>query len=238
MASRWWLAAGLLGCASEDPDPAFFGGGADAQVVLSDAAMRGTQVVDASMGGALDAALDAAPPARVEPGAEAGRLAGFTAAHNRARARVATDPPLSPLVWSTELARVAQAYADQLASTCLDTLAHSDVQARNGWGENLASFGVMGGSGLEPNGTAAGTVELWESELACYTFGPFQSGTNATCTAACERFGGCGHYTQLVWRTTQRVGCGVADCRQGGWRKSYWVCNYDPTGNFNGREPY
>ncbi|MET0287090.1 MAG: CAP domain-containing protein [Polyangiales bacterium] len=230
MRSRWWLAAALVGCASDEPDPAFFGGGADARVILADAATRDAQVADASMGMGMDAAVVA------EPGAEVGRLAGFTAAHNRARAKVSSEPPLAPLAWSNEIALVAQAYAEQLASTCLDTLTHSN--ARNGWGENLASFGVQGGTGLEPNGSAAGTVELWESELACYTFGPFQSGTNATCSAACERFGGCGHYTQLVWRSTQRVGCGVASCTAGGWRRSYWVCNYDPAGNYNGQEPY
>jgi pathogenesis-related protein 1 len=219
----------VVGCASEEPDPAFFAG-LDARVIVSDAAIEAEAAVrDATV------TMDAAP---AEPGAEVGRLAGFLAAHNAARARLVTDPPLPPLRWSSEVALVAQAYADKLASGCLDTLTHSDSSMRNRWGENLASYGIQGGSGLEPNGSAQGTVELWESELSCYTFGPFESGTNATCTSACERYGGCGHYTQLVWRTTERVGCGVADCREGNWRKSYWVCNYDPTGNFRGREPY
>jgi pathogenesis-related protein 1 len=231
MTSRgWWLVVALVGCASEDPDPTFFGGRGDAQVPPFDAGP--VPMAEA-------AARDAMPPVRdAGPGAEAGRLEGITAAHNAARSRVQASPPLPPLRWSKEVALVAQAYADQLASTCLDTLAHSEPASRNRWGENLASFGVMGGSGLESNGSATGTVELWESEDACYTYGPFASGTNATCSAECARYGGCGHYTQLIWRSTERVGCGVADCTLGSWRKTYWVCNYDPPGNFRGQLPY
>ncbi|HEX5656132.1 MAG TPA: CAP domain-containing protein [Polyangiales bacterium] len=218
MAARgqWWLVGVVAGCASAEPAPAFFAG-LDARVILSDAATPGEAAVRDAAG------MDAA--------AEPGRLDGFLAAHNGARARL----DLPPLAWSSEVALVAQAYADQLAAGCLDSLVHSDRSARNGWGENLASYGT---TGLGPNGSAEGTVELWESELGCYSYGPFESGTNATCSAACERYGGCGHYTQLVWRSTQRVGCGVADCREGAWRKSYWVCNYDPAGNVRGQLPY
>ncbi|HEY6878991.1 MAG TPA: CAP domain-containing protein, partial [Polyangiales bacterium] len=121
---------------------------------------------------------------------------------------------------------------------CLDTLMHSAPESRHHWGENLASYGIMGGTGREPNGSPAEVVALWESELGCYTFGPFASGTNETCSADCAKYGGCGHYTQLVWRATRRFGCGSADCMQGDWRKTYWVCNYDPPGNLRGQFPY
>jgi pathogenesis-related protein 1 len=233
-----WPAVLLLcaACASEDPAPGFFMGGLDAQVQpRSDASTLPAPLVDAARDGSM--AMEAAVLPS-EPGAEVGRLAGFTAAHNAARARVQTSPALPPLSWSNEIALVAQAYAEKLAAGCLDTLAHSEPEQRNHWGENLASYGITGGTGLEPNGSAEGTVQLWESELACYSYGLFATGTNATCTDACARYGGCGHYTQLVWRDTERVGCGVADCSAGGWRKSYWVCNYDPTGNYRGEFPY
>jgi hypothetical protein len=222
----------LVGCTSEEPEPSFYGS-MDARVAMSDAAI-GDADIDAQSDASRVEELDA----QVPPGSESGRLAGFTAAHNAARARLATEPPLGALSWSSEIALVAQAYADALAAGCADTLTHSQPADRNHWGENLASFGIMGGSGFEPNGSPERTVALWESELACYTYGPFEPGTNATCTDACAIYGGCGHYTQLVWRDTTRVGCGVADCRRGPWRKSYWVCNYDPTGNFLGEFPY
>jgi pathogenesis-related protein 1 len=226
------LASLCAACAVDEPPPRFYGGTMDAQV---DAMVASDAGADAAL---QDAAgpPDAAPP--ISPGAETGRLAGITALHNAARARVQASPALAPLRWSSEVALVAQAYAETLAARCLEGLPHSDASTRQSWGENLASFGISGGDGREPTGTAQSTVDLWASELDCYTFGPFQSGVNETCTAACERYGGCGHYTQMVWRATERLGCGVADCQSGTWRKSYWVCNYDPPGNYRGQLPY
>lgn len=40
-----------------------------------------------------------------------------------------------------------------------------------------------------------------------------------------------GHYTQVVWKNTQRVGC--AEARKG--REVYSVCNYFPAGNYVGQ---
>ncbi|CAG2060094.1 unnamed protein product [Timema podura] len=52
-----------------------------------------------------------------------------------------------------------------------------------------------------------------------------------------------GHYTQLVWASSHRVGCGFAKCHRGGARgKPFYnyVCNYCPIGNFRERlgRPY
>jgi hypothetical protein len=176
--------------------------------------------------------VDAGPSG---PNPEPGRLAGITAAHNAARARVPTAMPLPPLTWSTEIATVAQAYAEKLAASCSTTLVHSMPADRHNWGENLA---FMGASGSAPAGSAQQAVDLWESELMCYTFGAFQSGVNSTCTSACSQYGGCGHYTQVVWRKTLRVGCGVGECTSGSSKRAYWVCNYDPPGNYIGMQPY
>jgi pathogenesis-related protein 1 len=188
--------------------------------------------------GATDVSVprDVAPPPMQSGGdPEPGRLAGITAAHNAVRARVNSTTPLPPLEWGADIYAVAQAYAEKLAASCSTTLQHSSSQERNGWGENLA---MVGGFGSAPAGSAQQAVDLWESELDCYTFGAFQSGVNATCSNACSRYGGCGHYTQLVWRKTRRVGCGVAECTSGSTKRSYWVCNYDPPGNYIGQLPY
>lgn len=39
-----------------------------------------------------------------------------------------------------------------------------------------------------------------------------------------------GHYTQLVWSATHKVGCGFAQCRRPYIGKPYfsYVCNYCP----------
>ncbi len=48
----------------------------------------------------------------------------------------------------------------------------------------------------------------------------------------------CGHYTQIVWKNTERIGCGKATARRDGIFKVYWVCQYDPSGNYVGQRPY
>ncbi|KAI8427937.1 hypothetical protein MSG28_002265 [Choristoneura fumiferana] len=43
-----------------------------------------------------------------------------------------------------------------------------------------------------------------------------------------------GHYTQMVWATGHKVGCGVARCLGGPWGQFYnYVCHYCPGGNIN-----
>ncbi|MCA9606032.1 MAG: hypothetical protein KC619_10580 [Myxococcales bacterium] len=151
-------------------------------------------------------------------GNEPGRLAGITAAHNAVRARVGATPALPPLTWSPDLAAHAQRWADRLAANGCG-LQHSG----DAYGENLAGYG-----GIEASPDRV--VEGWASEQRCYTFGPFQRGDR--CEGNC---GACGHYTQVVWRGTRRVGCGVATCDGG---REVWVCKYDPPGNMIGERPY
>jgi uncharacterized protein YkwD len=141
-------------------------------------------------------------------------LLGLTAAHNQARATVvpAAATPLPPLQWSASLAATAQAWADRCA------FVHSGGSS----GENL--YADTG------QGSAGAVVADWVSERAAYDF------SSNTCS------GVCGHYTQVVWARSLRLGCGVTHCTSGSpfgsgaW--NLWVCNYDPPGNFIGQRPY
>ncbi|CBI25105.3 unnamed protein product, partial [Vitis vinifera] len=45
----------------------------------------------------------------------------------------------------------------------------------------------------------------------------------------------CGHYTQVVWRNSVRLGCARVQCNNGWW---FVTCNYDPPGNYVGQRPY
>lgn len=128
------------------------------------------------------------------------------AAHNHVRARVGVPP----LAWSGELERYAQEWAERL-------LARGEFghRADTPLGENL--FAISGGAA-----TPRRVVGIWAAEAREYNY------------RANRCRGVCGHYTQIVWRETARVGCGVA---RGGGRE-VWVCNYDPPGNWDGRRPY
>lgn len=166
----------------------------------------------------------AAPLGTTQPPAESGcghrgdaeppRLAGITAAHNAIRCRVSrpSGETLPPLAWSSALAADAQRYAAELAkSRC--GLKHSQTDH----GENL-----FGGSGRN---TPDHVVERWAREQRCFQYQSFPQCCSCTC----------GHYTQIVWGDTRRLGCGMASCPDGA---EVWVCRYDPAGNYAGRSPY
>lgn len=128
------------------------------------------------------------------------------AAHNSVRARHGVPP----LRWSDELAKYAQKWAHTLIARG-EFSHHRNLQ----YGENL--FEVSGGSA-----TADEVVSGWAAEAKKYNY------RNNTCS------GRCGHYTQIVWRDTKMVGCGMARDRG----REVWVCNYEPAGNIMGERPY
>ena len=47
-----------------------------------------------------------------------------------------------------------------------------------------------------------------------------------------------GHYTQMVWARTSKIGCGSISWREGAFIKQYMVCNYGPAGNTLRRPMY
>ena len=142
---------------------------------------------------------------------------GIVAAHNAVRAAVSPAPatPLPQMQWSEEDAAVARAYA----AKCV--FAHNAQRGQRG--ENIYA---SGGTGKTPNDV----VQNWASESKNYTYA----------TNQCS--GVCGHYTQVVWRESVKLGCAAQKCTTnspfGGGTWEFWVCDYSPPGNFNGRKPY
>ncbi|MDH5672564.1 MAG: CAP domain-containing protein [Myxococcales bacterium] len=160
------------------------------------------------------------------PGGETGALVGITEAHNRVRAAVevpAGGVPLPELQWSDDLAAVAARWAEHLAERGCGLRHSSDCR----YGENLAWFG-----GFEASPSQV-VEEGWASEKLCYRYGAFLQGDE--CSADCNASGGCGHYTQMVWRDSREVGCAVTRCSD---NSEVWVCNYAPVGNIVGQVPY
>lgn len=134
------------------------------------------------------------------------------AAHNAVRARAG----VAPLAWDPALGQAAAAYAQQMAFS--GVFAHSNRKARPGTGENLW-MGTRGAFSLET------MVSNWASEGRWFRAGVFP---NVSSTGNWEQVG---HYTQIVWPTTTRVGCALASTAA----TDYLVCRYSPAGNIDGR---
>jgi pathogenesis-related protein 1 len=136
----------------------------------------------------------------------------LTAAHNQERATVNA----SALSWSTTVGAYAQQWADHLALENDCRLAHHPNRP---YGENLYWRSTNTAE------TAAHVVGNWTAEKTDY------DAQNHTCAQGKN----CGHYTQVVWSATTKLGCGMAMCPDGG---QVWVCNYDPPGNVLGQHPF
>jgi uncharacterized protein YkwD len=133
------------------------------------------------------------------------------AVHNSERAAVG----VLPLVWSDELAAGAKAWAEEIAP--LGFLLH-DASRPDGAGENIASF-------IASNGPRQGQ-SLWVDEKKNWHGGVLTP----------ENWSATGHYTQMVWKDTTKVGCRTGSYV--GKTFSVLVCRYSPPGNFMGQAPY
>ncbi|XP_014212871.1 venom allergen 5-like [Copidosoma floridanum] len=150
--------------------------------------------------------------------------------HNRLRQLVAlgqirgqpSAKMMMEMVWDDELAARAQ----QWASICAEDHDHSRNVRRFQVGQNLARTWTTRTPAnyydTEPEWRVK--IQDWFNEVQYYRagFSPITA-----------------HYTQVVWGDTFLVGCGYSyyyDPRNG-YTKNY-VCNYGPSGNILGNEPY
>jgi pathogenesis-related protein 1 len=129
-------------------------------------------------------------------------------AHNQWRKRY----NVPALTWSSQLASYAQEWANKLLRE-----GKFEHRKNSPYGENLA---FASGQQLSPGRV----VGMWGEEVKDYNYA----------SNSCKPGKVCGHYTQIVWRNSKQVGCGVAR----GNGKEIWVCNYNPPGNYIGQKPY
>jgi hypothetical protein len=88
-----------------------------------------------------------------------------------------------------------------------------DVQGENLWGGTPGAFGPED------------MVGYWIAEKRDYKPGIFPAVSRS------GRLENVGHYTQVIWRDTARVGCAIAS----GPREEVLVCRYSEGGNVIGR---
>jgi len=110
------------------------------------------------------------------------------------------------LTWSAQLAAGAQTWAD----ACTRQHSKEAWSSQACCGENL-----YWGSGTK--GGAEDAVKWWHDEVRKYNFNAPQWSNDVA------------HFTQVVWKGSKEIGCGVARCGD----ENYWVCRYAPTGNWN-----
>ena len=138
--------------------------------------------------------------------------ARLLAAHNRERSAAGVPP----LTWDPGLAASAAAYGPLLASS--GGLDHAPPQMRVGQGENLW-MGTRGAFTLER------MVADWAGEKSMFRPGVFPN------VSQTGRWADVGHYTQIIWRDTTRVGCAIQTTSA----SDYLICRYSPAGNVNGQ---
>jgi hypothetical protein len=122
-------------------------------------------------------------------------MEGMLERHNYYRDQVG----VSELVWSNQLATMAQAWADTIAPT--GTLSHNPDAGV----ENIAA------------GTTSpeDTVDMWVIyEKGCY------DAVTKICNTPCST---CWHYLNVISRTSTELGCGKSYSNS----RWYWVCNYN-----------
>lgn len=198
---------------SEDEDA---GPGVDAAALdasPADAQRPDVGVVDAGV--QIDAGVQR--DAGVDPSVPAD-MRGVLELHNQARAETNSGP----MTWHAGLAETAATWAAE----CRWEHAPANQRVYQGQtlGENLSAGS---GSSWTPTALTRG----WIEEEADYD-----------CPAnTCAPGKMCGHYTQVIWRSSTQVGCAIHDCTTGGpfgggtWR--FLVCRYMPAGNFVGQRP-
>lgn len=135
--------------------------------------------------------------------------------HNQARAEVGVEP----LTWSAEISSYAQEWANYLATQNNCQLKHrSQAENPKKYGENIALRPPQSGSALESS-------KAWYSEISKFQNVVLNS----------SNWYAAGHYSQMIWRNTKKLGIGAAKCKNG-----YYIVvgNYDPPGNYMGQKAY
>lgn len=129
-----------------------------------------------------------------------------------------------------DMTKKAQAYADHMDNAHNCTMIHSSLDTAHrdtvqevinvkGYGENLAWTSSAGFWNM------AKSIQAYYDEKKFYHYD----------TNTCDIGEVCGHYTQVVWHDSIKIGCGYKVCGNG---QEVFNCNYYKPGNYIGQKPY
>ncbi|XP_071891141.1 glioma pathogenesis-related protein 1-like [Anas platyrhynchos] len=146
-------------------------------------------------------------------------------AHNNFRSK--TNPPASNMfrmTWDPDLAKTAKAWAKRCQ------FKHNMYLREPGQTHpRFASVGENIWTGSFSIFSVKEAITSWYNEVKDYNY----------TTNSCRRV--CGHYTQIVWARSYKVGCAVHFCPTvqyfSGKNAALFICNYGPAGNY-GWHPY
>lgn len=141
--------------------------------------------------------------------------------HNKFRSEV--KPAASDMLymtWDSALAQIAKAWAE----TC--QFKHNvQLKSPHRLHPNFTSLGENIWTGSVSIFSVSSAITNWYNEIQYYDFK----------TQKCQKV--CGHYTQVVWANSYKVGCAVQFCsRVSGFETlsdgAHFICNYGPAGNY------
>ncbi|XP_042554692.1 glioma pathogenesis-related protein 1 [Dipodomys spectabilis] len=141
----------------------------------------------------------------------------YVHAHNKFRSKVnPTATNMLYMTWEPALAQTAKAWAKHCQ------FKHNPQRESN---LNFTSVGENIWTGSLVLFSVSSAISNWYNEIQYYDF------ATRKCTNVC------GHYTQVVWADSYKVGCAVQFCpKVSGFEQlsngAHFVCNYGPGGNY------
>jgi len=144
---------------------------------------------------------------------------------------------IRPLEWSDDLEEMAAARVQKLAHEgCY--IEHSSTNDRMGAhgfyyvGENLYKVINMVPTGVD-------ITDAWYAEIEDYTFGKVgRACVRQRCASRQSPPCTVGHFTQVMWHESKRLGCARAECPNQAKRTFVAVCNYGEGGNIVDHLPF
>lgn len=144
---------------------------------------------------------------------------------------------------SSTAAAATTTSSSSLSSFAQDILdAHNTDRAKHGvsdltWDSTLESYAQLYADQYDCSGTLTHSGGKYGENLACgFADGPsavlawYEEGDNYDYSSTTVF----DHFTQIVWKSTTKLGCAYKDCRSNNWGL-YIVCSYDPAGNVVGQ---